>query len=143
MTRQETWALTIARMILGGVLLYFGLLELQLPSPWVGNLPSILPHAWGVPVIELHGFVLFVLGVDVAIGFGLRWAIPGAFLVLLGVVGDLALISGFSEILARDIGLVALSVAVWATKDRGFTLDALVSSDRKAFSLTQSVHSPQ
>lgn len=117
-------ALAASRAALGAVFLYFGEQELVSPGPWVGYMPGALGVHVDLWLVLLHGFALFVTGGALVAGVQLRLFLPLSVLLMGSIAADLLLGSGPSAIWFRDLGLTALSVALWAG-DPGLALDDL------------------
>ncbi len=101
-------------MATGLILGCFGFWELTGPSQWTGYVPRFLGHAASpVLLVLLHGWILFLLGAAALIDFAPAVTSWTAVAVMAEVVGGLLLTSGFTEILVRDVGLLALAL-VWA-----------------------------
>ncbi|MCL6596866.1 MAG: hypothetical protein K6V73_11775 [Firmicutes bacterium] len=113
-TPARPWALTLARLALAAIFLYFGAGELVQPGPWVGYLPPLFAGQVAVDLVLVHGFVLFVAGAALAAGAYPRVVLPLSVLLMATVAADLLLRSGPSAIWMRDLGLTALALALWA-----------------------------
>jgi hypothetical protein len=72
-----------------------------------------------VPLVLLHGWLLFVLGAAVLVDFAPAVTPWIGVAVLVEVAGGLLLASGVTEIFVRDVGLLALAL-VWALDRRPF-----------------------
>jgi len=70
-----------------------------------------------VLLVLLHGWILFLLGAAALIDFAPAVTAWIAVVILAEVAGGLLLTSGFTEILVRDVGLLALAL-VWALESR-------------------------
>jgi hypothetical protein len=104
----------IARVATGVVLGFFGFWELTGPSQWTGY----VPHAVGalvspVSLVLFHGWILFVLSTAALIDFTPPLTSWIAVMFMAEVVVGLLLTSGLTDILIRDLGLLALAL-VWA-----------------------------
>ena len=105
-------------MATGLILGCFGVWELTGPSQWTGYVPQFLGNtASPVLLVLLHGWLLFLLGTAALIDFAPAATAWIAVVVLAEVAGGLLLTSGFTEILVRDVGLLALAL-VWALESR-------------------------
>ncbi len=108
----------IARLTTGLILGCFGFWELTGPSQWTGYVPQFLANiASPLLLVVLHGWILFLLGAAALIDFAPVVTAWSAVVVVAEVAGGLALTSGFTEILVRDVGLLALAL-VWALESR-------------------------
>lgn len=121
----EEWAPTIARIALGLVLLYFGVNELIRPSLWTGYVPAIpSTSSFAVGLVVAHGWLLSVLGVALGLGVATRVAAGLSALMLLEIVLSLTFTGGVSDIVARDLGVFGLALAVMGSSRQRLTLSA-------------------
>jgi uncharacterized membrane protein YphA (DoxX/SURF4 family) len=112
----RAWAPTAARVSLGLVLLWFGMHELVQPSQWTGYVPIISPTSHlALAMVLLHGWLLSVLGVALVLGVGTQVVAGVSALLLLEIVLSLSFTGGVSDIVARDLGVCGLAVAVFAS----------------------------
>jgi hypothetical protein len=65
-------------------------------------------------MVLLHGWLLSVLGVALVFGIAPQLAAGVSALMLLEIVVSLSLTGGVSDIVARDVGVFGLAVAVFA-----------------------------
>jgi uncharacterized membrane protein YphA (DoxX/SURF4 family) len=113
----QDWAPTVARLALGLVLLWFGLHELIQPSLWTGYVPAISQtSALALGMVLIHGWVLVLLGAALVLGIAPRLAAAVSALLLAEIVLSLTLTGGVSDIVARDLGVFGLAVAVFASE---------------------------
>jgi uncharacterized membrane protein YphA (DoxX/SURF4 family) len=112
----QAWSPTAARLALGLVLLWFGLHELVQPSLWTGYVP-VIPQAsqFAIGLVLCHGWLLSVLGVALVLGVAPQLAAGMSALMLLEIVLSLSFTGGVSDIVARDLGVFGLAVAVFAS----------------------------
>ncbi len=113
----------IGRLGLGFVLVWFGVGELWQPGQWTGYIPSFLHGLPQVPMILVHGYVLFAVGALLALG---QWTRPMAglsSLILFSIIFTLILNGGGTSLYVRDIGLLALSLALFLEKEHAVALD--------------------
>jgi uncharacterized membrane protein YphA (DoxX/SURF4 family) len=98
------------------VLLWFGLHELVQPSLWTGYVP-VIPQAsqFAIGLVLCHGWLLSVLGVALVLGVAPQLAAGISALMLLEIVLSLSFTGGVSDIVARDLGVFGLAVAVFAS----------------------------
>lgn len=121
----EEWTPTVARLALGLVLLYFGVSELIQPSLWTGYVPAIpSTSSLAVGLVVVHGWLLSVLGVAIGLGVASRVAAGLSALMLLEIVLSLTFTGGFSDIVARDVGVMGLAVAVMGSTRQRLSLSA-------------------
>ena len=119
----QDWAPTVARLALGLVLLWFGLHELLQPSLWTGYVPAISQtSAFALGMVLLHGWVLVLLGAALVLGIAPRLAAAVSALLLLEIVLSLSFTGGVSDIVARDLGVFGLAVAVFASERQRLVL---------------------
>jgi len=120
---MELWAPTVARVALGLVLLWFGLHELLQPSLWTGYVPVIAGSSkFAIALVLLHGWALVVMAVALTLGIAPRVAAAVSALMLLEIVVSLSVTGGLSDIVARDLGVFGLAVAVFANDKPGLAL---------------------
>lgn len=106
----------IMRLSLAFVFGWFGISEIINPAYFSGYVP---PFAANLPFfnsnlfIQIHGVVLALLSLCLVFKFHLRLTGILNILVLLQIIISLLLISGFNEIVIRDIGLLGLALSVW------------------------------
>jgi len=102
----------------GLILGCFGFWELTGPSQWTGYVPQFLANiASPLVLVLLHGWILFLLGAAALVDFAPVVTAWSAVVVVAEVTGGLLLTSGLTEILVRDVGLLALAL-VWALESR-------------------------
>ncbi|HUY10003.1 MAG TPA: hypothetical protein VMW80_11275 [Candidatus Dormibacteraeota bacterium] len=111
----RNWSPTVARLALGLVLLWFGMHELLQPSLWTGYVPVISATSeFALILVLIHGWVLVMAGAALVLGIAPRLAAALSALMLLEIVLSLSITAGVSDIVARDVGVFGLAVAVFA-----------------------------
>ncbi|HVC23404.1 MAG TPA: hypothetical protein VNH82_08285 [Candidatus Dormibacteraeota bacterium] len=86
------------------------------PSQWTGYVPIISQTSHlALAMVLLHGWLLSVLGVALVLGVAARLAAGVSALLLLEIVLSLSFTGGVSDIVARDLGVFGLAVAVFAS----------------------------
>jgi uncharacterized membrane protein YphA (DoxX/SURF4 family) len=107
------WAPTVARVLLGLVLAWFGYHELVQPVLWTGYVP-VVPAASGLAVVLVlaHGWLLLMLAVAMIAGIVPRLAAAGAAVLLLEIVIWLTSTAGLSDLTLRDVGVLGLAVCL-------------------------------
>lgn len=111
----QDWSPTVARLVLGCVLLWFGLHELLQPSLWTGYVPAISSTSQlALGMVLFHGWLLAIAGVALVLGIATRLAAAFSALLLLEIVLSLTFTGGVSDLVARDLGVFGLAVAVFA-----------------------------
>jgi uncharacterized membrane protein YphA (DoxX/SURF4 family) len=105
------WAPTIARVLLGLVLAWFGYHELVQPSLWTGYVPVVsATSSLAVVLVLAHGWLLLVLAVAVIAGIMTRAVAAVAAILLLEIVISLTVTAGLSDLTLRDVGVLGLAV---------------------------------
>jgi len=106
----------VMRISLAFVFGWFGISEIFNPvyfsgyiPPFVRALPFFNPNLF----IQTHGVVLTLLSLCLVLKFYLRITGILNILMLMQLIIGLLLISGFSEIVVRDIGLLGLATSIW------------------------------
>ena len=113
----EAWAPTVARVLLGLVLLWFGYHELVSPLLWTGYV-HVLPatsHVAEVLVLG-HGWLLAMLAVAIIVGIAPRLSAAVAVLLLAEIVISLITTGGLSDLVLRDVGVLGLAIAITGSK---------------------------
>ncbi len=107
------WAPTVARVLLGLVLAWFGYHELVQPSLWTGYVPLVsTTSSLAVVLVLAHGWLLLVLAVAMIAGIAPRAAAAAAAILLLEIVISLAVTGGLSDLTVRDLGILGLAVCL-------------------------------
>jgi uncharacterized membrane protein YphA (DoxX/SURF4 family) len=107
------WAPTVARMLLGLVLAWFGYHELVQPSLWTGYVPVLsATSALSVILVLAHGWLLLILAVAMIAGIAPRVAAAVAAILLLEIVISLTVTGGLSDLTLRDVGVLGLAVCL-------------------------------
>jgi uncharacterized membrane protein YphA (DoxX/SURF4 family) len=103
---------TAARLLLGLVLLWFGYHELVAPGLWTGYVPVLSATSRAAQVLVLaHGWLLLVIAVALLGGVAPRLAAGVAAVLLLEIVISLW-VTGLSDLVLRDVGVLGLAIAV-------------------------------
>jgi uncharacterized membrane protein YphA (DoxX/SURF4 family) len=109
----SSWSSTVARLLLGLVLAWFGYHELVAPRQWTGYVPVLSPTSSLAQVLVLaHGWVLVVLAVALVAGIAPRVAAGLSAVLLTEIVLWLVVSGGLSDLVLRDVGVLGLSVAL-------------------------------
>jgi uncharacterized membrane protein YphA (DoxX/SURF4 family) len=107
------WAPTVARVMLGLVLAWFGYHELVQPRLWTGYVPGVSPSStFAIALVLAHGWVLLMLAVAIIAGVALRLAAAIAALALLQIVITLTITGGLTDLTLRDVGVFGLAVCL-------------------------------
>ena len=109
------WAPTVARVLLGLVLAWFGYHELVQPSLWTGYVPVVSGSTLLVLLVLTHGWLLLMLAVALLAGIAVRAVSAVAVVLLLQIVTSLAMSNGLSDLVLRDVGVLGLAVCLTAT----------------------------
>ena len=89
--------------------------ELLQPSLWTGYVPVISATSeFALILVLIHGWVLVMAGAALVLGIAPRLAAALSALMLLEIVLSLSITAGVSDIVARDVGVFGLAVAVFA-----------------------------
>ena len=116
------WAPTVARIMLGLVLLWFGYHELVLPGEWTGYVPVVSASSPVAIILVLaHGWVLLVLAAALLAGIAPRAAAAIASMLLLEIVISLA-VTGVSDTTLRDVGVLGLAVCLTGCRNQRLVL---------------------
>jgi len=121
----------LMRLGLGFVMCWFAVQELRTPSDWTVFVPSFVTDVSPVAVnqlVLLHGFLLLLAATSVVLGV---FYLPGCLLasgliveILFGLWWD----DGINDVVVRDLGLLALAVALAVDPVRSWHLDNLLPS---------------
>lgn len=107
------WTPTIARVLLGLVLAWFGYHELVQPSLWTGYVPVVSAMSTlAVLLVLAHGWLLLVLAVAAIAGIMSRAVAVVAAVLLLEIVISLTVTAGLSDLTLRDVGVLGLAVSL-------------------------------
>jgi uncharacterized membrane protein YphA (DoxX/SURF4 family) len=107
------WAPTVARVLLGLVLAWFGYHELVQPSLWTGYIAVVSATSSLAAVLVLaHGWLLLMLAVAMVAGIAPRAVAAAAAILLLEIVISLTVTGGLSDLTLRDVGVLGLAVAL-------------------------------
>ena len=92
---------------------WFGVNEILSPGDWVVFAPPFLgTGSLALGLVTLHGVVLSVCALLLALNYYRRVAGAVLALVFVEVIAGLVYSSGLSDIAVRDIGLFAVSLAL-------------------------------
>jgi len=107
------WAPTVARVMLGLVLAWFGYHELVQPSLWTGYVPLVSATSGvAVVLVLVHGWLLLVLAVALIAGIAARIAAAAAAVLLVEIVVWLTATAGLSDLTLRDLGVLGLALCL-------------------------------
>lgn len=111
-----------ARICLGLVMAWFGIHELLQPTLWTGYVPFVSSGSGlALGAVLVHGWILTTLGIALVFGVLPRLAGAVSAVVMLEIVLGLAT-HGLSDIVARDVGVLGLALAVAANPHRRWTI---------------------
>ena len=117
------WAPTVARVLLGLVLAWFGYHELVQPGLWTGYVPLIQPQsAFAIVLVLAHGWILLMLAVALVAGIMARAAAVVAAVLLLEIVVSLTVTGGLSDLTLRDVGVLGLAIMLTSPSEQRLTL---------------------
>jgi uncharacterized membrane protein YphA (DoxX/SURF4 family) len=107
------WGPTVARLLLGLVLAWFGYHELVQPALWTGYVPVLSATSTAATLAVLaHGWLLLVLAAALIAGVAIRATAGIAALLLLEIVISLTVTGGLSDLTMRDAGVLGLAVVL-------------------------------
>ena len=107
------WAPTVARVLLGLVLAWFGCHELVQPSLWTGYVPVVsATSGLAVVLVLAHGWLLLMLAVALIAGIAPRVAAAVAAVLLVEIVVWLTATAGLSDLTLRDVGVLGLALCL-------------------------------
>jgi uncharacterized membrane protein YphA (DoxX/SURF4 family) len=116
------WAPTVARVLLGLVMLWFGYHELLLPGEWTGYVPAISESSsLAIILVLAHGWALLVLAAALLAGIMPRAAAAVASVLMLEIVISL-MATGLSDTALRDVGVLGLAVCLTGCKNQRLIL---------------------
>ena len=113
--------MTVLRIGLAFVFIWFGVMQLQAPAHWTSFLPSFLKSMpiSGVTFVLLNGVFEIVAGILIAIGAWTRITALLLALHLFGIAGTI----GLTAVGVRDIGLSVATLALAIGGAGGFSVD--------------------
>lgn len=110
----------IRRWLVGGgvafVFVTFGVWEIARPLYWSAFVPGFLA-AHATTLVLIHGAILTIAGLWVLTRWKLRWAAILATLMMLEVSAGLVMSSGFSDLLVRDLAILAAAASLFFERD--------------------------
>ncbi len=113
----------IERTAAASVFISFGVWEILQPSYWSVFIPSFLSSFHdALSLVMLHGLILLAIGLAVLVGFYLQYASALGALMMFAIILDLASVSGFSDILVRDIAILLIFLSLVFEEKRYFSL---------------------
>ena len=117
------WAPTLARILLGLVLAWFGYHELVQPALWTGYVPVLSAGSPVATVLVLaHGWVLLMLAVALLAAILVRAAAALAAILVLQIVITLTVTGGLTDLTMRDVGVLGLALALTGHTQQRLTL---------------------
>ncbi len=103
----------IIRIFLAFVLFWFGINEVMNPGMWVGFVPKFLGSgSTATTLVTIHAIVLILAGLALLAKFYIKYTAIIVALMLIEIILDLISHGGLSGIAVRDIGLLALPLAL-------------------------------
>jgi uncharacterized membrane protein YphA (DoxX/SURF4 family) len=117
------WGPTLARILLGLVLAWFGYHELVQPALWTGYVPVLASRSTAATVLVLaHGWILMMLAVALVAGLVVRLAAAVTAVLILQIVITLTVTGGLTDLTMRDVGVLGLALALTGRADQRLTL---------------------
>lgn len=118
-----SWGPTVARVLLGLVLGWFGYHELVQPALWTGYVPLVRPQsAFAIALVLGHGWLLLMLAVALVAGIMARAVAAAAAVLLLEITVSLTVTAGLSDLTLRDIGVLGLAIMLTGPSQQRLTL---------------------
>ncbi len=119
------WGTLVARVGIAAVFLWFGIDKFIHPIEWAGWVPdwmtALIPMSL-VSFMYIQGAIETVVGALLLIGYQTRFAALLAVVTLCGVI--LAMIgTGSTDVLLRDVGLLAASISLLFTGSDCMSID--------------------
>ena len=109
----------IAVLAVSFIFISFGVWELIDPQTWLGFVPSFLATlSFVLTLVRIHGLILTILGLWFIWGKYTKLASILGTLVILDIVVELFISSGWTDLLVRDIGIMLLVLSFAFEKDR-------------------------
>jgi uncharacterized membrane protein YphA (DoxX/SURF4 family) len=107
------WAPTLARVLLGLVLAWFGYHELVQPALWTGYVPGVAATSQiAVLLVLAHGWLLLMLAIAIIAGIALRLAAALSALLIAQIVITLTVTGGLTDLTLRDVGVLGLAICL-------------------------------
>lgn len=117
------WGPTLARILLGLVLAWFGYHELVQPALWTGYVPVLASRSTAATVLVLaHGWILMMLAVALVAGLMVRLAAALTAVLILQIVITLTVTGGLTDLTMRDVGVLGLALALTGHANQRLTL---------------------
>ena len=112
------------RLGLSVIFIAFGIWEILQPLYWVSFVPTQLGGILSSSLlVTVHGSVLLIVGLAVLLGFYLRIAAFLSILIMFEILITLIIVSGFSDLIIRDIVVLFLAIALFYDDTRYYTLN--------------------
>ena len=103
----------LCRLALAQVLIIFGVWEIVQPVYWNAFVPNIFSSIMSINLfVQLHGALILILGIAVLLGIYLRISAILAALTTLSVIIFLIVVSGFTDLVVRDIVIVLVAASL-------------------------------
>ena len=104
---------TVISYALAFVVIWFGVNEIFTPGDWAAFVPAFLgTDAFATFLVVVHGLLLIAAGLALAFNFYRRIGAALLTLMLAEIIVSLLVNSGLTDIVARDIGLLGMAVAL-------------------------------
>lgn len=112
------WMPTLGRYLLALVFVWFGYNEIVQPGIYTQYVPFVAEASTAATVlVSVHGWVLLALALLLFLGIAPRLTAAVSALLLLEIVIDLA-VSGLSDTMFRDVGVLGLAVTLAGSKNQ-------------------------
>ncbi len=117
----------ISRFSIAFIFLVFGVWEIVHPTYWTAFLPPFVTAvADSAKTVMVHGMILSVLGLAILFGYFTRIAAALGTLVMLGIVASLWTVSGFTDLLVRDIVITLFTLTLVVDDTKYFELSDML-----------------
>ena len=90
-------SVSLARASVALVFLAFGIWEIIDPTQWAGFVPGFMMFLNVFLLVRIHGVVLILIGIALAFGKFMKIATALSLLMLLQIIAELRISSGFSD----------------------------------------------
>ena len=128
---KDSLAIFLLRLGLGGVFFWFGVDKCLAPESWAGWVPVFIQDRLPMSMnlfLTGQGVGEAILGLFLVIGFLTRFS---SFLCAL-ILAAIVYFSGFNEVMVRDLGLLAMAVAILVAGPKALSLDYCFRRTRSA-----------
>lgn len=129
---RDALSVFLLRSGLGGVYLWFGIEKLRNPSAWYAWVPLIIQNRLPISMdtyLDILGIAEIVLGGLILMGLFMRAA---CFFIAL-LIGIMIYFMGFNQVMVRDLGLLAVALALIVSGAKQISVDHLFSGKKRRY----------